>query len=70
MAKDIKKEETDLKTNQEVMYDTKGIDYFARVKIKVLEGARYHKPGSIIEGSETLLRKMESEGTGELYKGK
>ena len=45
-----------------------GADFFKKVKIKVLSGAKYHKPGTIIEGSEVLARKMVKNGTGELVK--
>lgn len=63
MAK--REEEKTFKTGAKVNYSTEGIDYFKRVKIKVLAGAKHHAEGSIIEGSETLLRKMIADGTGE-----
>lgn len=58
----------DFLTGQASTIDTTGVDYFKRVKIKVLEGAKYHRAGEIIEGSEVLLRKMIQNGTGELAK--
>jgi hypothetical protein len=70
MAKENKEsgEEKDFLTGQPSKINTDGVDYFKRVKIKVLEGARYHRPGEIIEGSEVLLRKMEQTRTGERAK--
>lgn len=61
-------EDKDFLTGQKSTIDTEGVDYFKRVKIRVLEGAKYHRAGEIIEGSEVLLRKMEQSGTGEAVK--
>jgi hypothetical protein len=39
-----------------------------KVKLRALEGAKYHKPGSEFEGSEVLARVLEKKGHAERVK--
>lgn len=66
MAKTEKEKE--FKVGQKSNIDLTGVDYTKKVKLRALEGAKYHASGETFFGSEVLARKMEADGTAERVK--
>ncbi|HYG02111.1 MAG TPA: hypothetical protein VD927_06665 [Chryseosolibacter sp.] len=70
MAEVKEKKEKEFVTNAKPKVSLEGAyeNPTKKIKLRALDGAKYHKPGSVFHGSEVLARIMEKNGTAERVK--